>query len=302
MSPLVFFCFLSGVINFITTLSLGIFLLLKSSQIKTNRYFAYFCFSVAFWSFFYFLWLWTPGSVMAEYYLRTCMIGVFFIPATFLHFVVNFLNRKMSLWFIAFNYALGIISIFFVYTFFYAYGMDKFIGFWWLQPGPFFHVIILHFALVMSYAFWLLYYYAFHITQEESFKRQIKLVFMAVFIGYISGSMNYLMWYRVPVPPVANALVAAYVLIITYAILKYQLLDIKIVIKNSLVYSILASIITIVYFGMIYFSEHFLKMAIGYHSTVASLATAMVVAVFFIPLKDFIQSLIEKYIFKATDI
>jgi len=187
----------------------------------------------------------------------------------------------------------------FVYTPFYAHDMSPFIGFLWLKPGILFHIILLHFVILVAFSFIFL-WNSYKNEQKGDFKRQIKLVLIALGIAFASGSMNYLMWYRVPIPPVANVLVAVYVIIITYAILKYQLLDIKIVIKNSLVYSVLASIITIVYFGVIYLSEHFLKITIGYHSPIASLATAILVAVFFVPVKNFVQSLVEKHIFKAT--
>ncbi len=296
---MVIFCLISGIINFLTTALLGIFILIKSYRVDINRYFVYSCLAVAFWSFFYFMWLATPNPIMAEFYLRTCMIGAFFIPATFFHFIARLLNYKKLFWFIIFNYVFSFTATLFVYTPLYAHSMSRFMGFWWLRPGPFFHIIILHFALVIIYALWCL-YQTYRITKEKKFKEQTKLLLIALLIGFISGSTNYLMWYRIPIAPVANILVAVYVFIIAYAIFKYEFLDVKVIIKNSLIYSSLVTIITLTFLISVLISEHLFHHFIHYQNVASSVITASLIALIFIPLKNLIQNFVEKTLFRGS--
>ena len=217
----VIFCLISGVINAITSLVLGILLFVKSYRINTNRYFAYFCFSVACWSVFYSCWLASQNPVMAEYFLRSCMLGVYFIPTTLFHFATNFTNRHASRWFIRFNYIFSFVSMFFTYTPLLAYDIERFLGFWWLKPGVFFHVAFLHFALLWVYALWL-FYQGYKAEPKPELRKFKFLVFIAFATTLFGGSQNYLMWYGIPVPPLTNILVSAYVIIVTYGILKQQ--------------------------------------------------------------------------------
>jgi len=301
MTPIVAFCAYTGIINTVTALCLGIFILIKSYQIKTNRFFAYFCFSISIWSLFYYLWLSTTHNiVMAEFYLRTLMLPVLVMPATLFDFITSFLKINIPSWIRTFNYLFATCMALFVYTPLFAYDMHPIMnGFLWLKAGPLYHLFLFHFWLLISYGMWQL-WTSYKNIQEKSLKKQTLLIFSGLLITFSGGAANYLPWYGFNVPPVTNITVPGYVILITYAILKYQLLDIKIVIKNSLIFSVLASMITILYFGVVYFSENILKITIGYHSPIASLATAVLVAIFFIPAKDFVQSLVEKYIFKAT--
>lgn len=296
--PAEFFA-ISGFINFFTSLFLAVLLFVKSRHIKANRYFAYFCLFVAYWSFFYAVQFATADPGLQMFFLIQSMIGSFFIPASFVHFIKHFLKRNIPTWFIYFNYIVAATATAIAYTPLYAHTMDQFMGVWWLRRGPLFDVTFLHFGLIVTYSFWCI-YDVYRKATDHSFKHQLRMVASGMLIGFLGGTLNFNFWYRIPIPPVTNVCVSIYVIMVTYAILKYQFMDIKIIIKNSLIYSILVSALTLIYFVMIYLVERFLQGVIGYESRIASLATAIIIAVCFIPLKDFIQFLVEKYIFKAT--
>jgi signal transduction histidine kinase len=101
----------------------------------------------------------------------------------------------------------------------------------WLKPGPLFHVAVIHFAVTLAYSFYLL--YGKIITARGVSRNQLVYVFAGTSIGFLGGSTNFLSWYRVPIPPYLNILVSFGVLIITYAIMRYRLLDIKIAVTRS---------------------------------------------------------------------
>jgi len=237
---------------------------------------------------------------MSDYFLRVLNLPAFFISPTLFDFVTSFLKKKINIFIRIFNYGFAVCLTFFVFSPYFAYDLHPSMGkFLWFNAGPIFSVYLFEFLVISIYAFWSL-WDSFQQSKDKAFRHQLKLILIGLIISYLGGSTNFLPWYNIPIPPVANCTVIGYVVLITYAILKYQLMDIQIIIKNSLVYSVLASLITVLYFMVIYIAEHILKKAIGYHSAFASLATAILVAMFFIPVKNFIQGLIEKYIFKAT--
>jgi hypothetical protein len=60
-------------------------------------------------------------------------------------------------------------------------------------------------------------------------------VLAASLIGFLSGPTNYFLWYGIPVPPYWNILVALFPIIITYAILKYHLFYIRVLLTELLV-------------------------------------------------------------------
>jgi len=225
----------SGLINFITSSLLGLFILGKTARFSANRIFAYFCFFVGFWSFFYFLWLSTANIFIADFYMRTCMIGVLFMPTTFLHFIYLFLKIKYSKNILKANYLLSILLMFSVYTPLYAKEGNSFLNIpYWLLPGILFHVAIFHFAAIIIYCFYLLWKY---FKQASGiFKNQILYVFIGTGLGFFCGSTNYFSWYRIPIPPFLNIAISAYVVIVTFAIVKHRLLDIRLALTRFGIY------------------------------------------------------------------
>lgn len=220
---------LSGLVNCLTSTALGILLLAKSPKEIRNRIFAYFCFAVGFWSWFYFVWLSTPQKSLAEFYLRTCMIGVIFMPTLFMHFIFHFLKLKKSFSFNRLNYILSIIFMLSVYTPLYGKDIGNFLVFpYWLKAGVVFHLAISHFIIIVCYAFYLIWKKLR--GSEGVFRNQLLYVFIGTGIGYFCGSTNYFAWYRIPIPPFLNIFISVYVVMVTYAILRYHLMDIKVAI------------------------------------------------------------------------
>lgn len=226
------FYIVSQLINFLTSLGLGFFVIYKSPGSKVNRTFAFFCFSVAQWSLFFLIWLSVDSKALAEFFLRSCMLGVIFMPSVFTHFVTRFLNKKPNSTMTAFNYSISCLIAATVYTPLFARNFEEFLIFYWGEAGVIFPVHLLHFFLNIIYSHYLM---AKGIKHERGVKRkQIAYIFTGTAIGYFAGAFNYFAWYRVPVPPVLNVLISVYVLMITYAIVRYRLMDIRIMAIRTL--------------------------------------------------------------------
>ena len=234
--PLGYYAF-SGLINFITAAIISIVVFLSNKKSNTNRIFAAFSFSVAYWSILYFAWLNTTNKELAEFYLRSCMIGVLFMPSLFIHFVNLFLKREINKKFLIFNYLLSFLFTLTVYTPLYAKDIGPHLVFpYWLHTGILFHFAILHFGTVVLYSFYLMWNGIK--TKTGIFRNQILYVFVGTAVGYIAGVTNFFYWYRIGMPPFLNIFVSVYVVMVAVAVLRFRLMDINIAITRTGIFAV----------------------------------------------------------------
>ncbi len=233
---------ITGLVNLITSIFLGVFILTKSAHIKTNRIYAYFCFSIAFWSLFYYLSFSIKEQYFSEYCFRTCMAGVVLMPALFIHFTLSFLKKERSKKFIFLEYLLAIGFMLSIYTPWYATSATPFLVFKsWANPGFLFHFFLVYFFLTFLYSFYLL---GKNFSKATgTYKNQAAYVFFGILIGLLSGSTNYFVWYRIPIPPIFNIFVSVYMILIAYGIAKYNLLDIRVAFSRAGIFILVYSLV-----------------------------------------------------------
>ncbi|MFT5387800.1 MAG: signal transduction histidine kinase, partial [Candidatus Omnitrophota bacterium] len=88
--------------------------------------------------------------------------------------------------------------------------------------------------------------------------------------------------------------------VIAYAILRHQLLDIKIVIEKGLVYSGLLASISLIYITCIFTCEQFVQSYYGYHSFPISMLIAIFLGIILIPLRNRIQVFVDRLLYKGS--
>jgi signal transduction histidine kinase len=130
---------------------------------------------------------------------------------------------------------------------------------------------------------------------------------LVLLCGIVIGLGGFILFVWAPwaihFPMVANpqwgALIAAlYPLAIGYAVLRYQLFDIRIVIRKGLVYSLLTATLTVV-FLLVSLSTGFLfQTLVGQQSLLVAIPPALLVAVLFQPARGRIQTLVDRAFFR----
>ena len=130
---------------------------------------------------------------------------------------------------------------------------------------------------------------------------QAKYIFSSYLIANFAN-IDYLPKYNIEIYPYGSFFILLWVLIIAYAILKHQLMDITIVIKKSIVYSLLITSISIIYLISVLTIERVFQSFLGYQTIIGSLLVAVIIAIIFTPLKNKIQYLVDKLFFKGTQI
>jgi len=229
--PLIYYA-LAGLFNFIASFALSFFVFYKNPKSRTNQTFSFWTLAVAGWSLCYFLWLSTEKSYLAEFYLRTLMLFVIFIPSTFTHFILTFLKINYDKRINIGNYLISILLGCMVYSRLLARDIGPFLVFpFWLKPAFLFSIHSIHFFTNVIYSHFLMLRAIRH--QSGIFRNQVFYVFVGTVIGYSAGAINYLTWYRIPIPPFLNPLNSISVAFISYAILKYRLMDIKVALTRT---------------------------------------------------------------------
>ena len=89
-------------------------------------------------------------------------------------------------------------------------------------------------------------------------------------------------------------------LIISYAISKFHLLDIRFVMRKGLVYSSLTVFLTALYLLLLFILQMFLHGWAGYHSLALAAGFTLLIAVLFNPLRNFLQKGIDRVFFRET--
>lgn len=233
-------------ITFVTTFFIGIFVLLKSKGNKTKIIFAFYSFSIAWWSFFQFMANNANTSQASGFWSNITMLGAWFIPALFLHFTISFLNIKNRKWVVYFGYILSLFfSIMMIYpstSFDSAKITHRFFLKYWVTAdvgGIVYHFATVFFFICTTYGL-LKIFKAYNVSTSDK-RNQLAYLFWASLVGYIGGSSNFLLVYNIYIPilhPFGTYFGGLYVFTIAYAIIKHHLMDIRVVVKKALVYSI----------------------------------------------------------------
>jgi len=226
----------SGLFNFISSFFLGTFIYLKKRKQYPANSSVLFFLSVAFWSFGYFFWQISKDSVSALFWSRVLMAGAIFIPIFYFYFIVSFLNLfKKYKKVIYVGYFLSFLFLILDFTPYFVNRVEPALFFpFWPKPGIFYGPFLLMFFLFVAYG-WFLLLKSLKETKEITRKKQIKYFLLGTGIGFICGSTNYFLWYGIPIPPYLNILVSIYVVLTGFAILKYHLFEIKVILTEMLV-------------------------------------------------------------------
>jgi len=165
-----------------------------------------------------------------------------FIAISFYFFTLNLLKIKkyrLLIFGICCAVILGFLSVFSALL---IKSMEpKFDFRLWPTPGPLYQVYLIYFSFFSYYSLFLI--YKEYRLAVENRRSQLRYIFVALFIGFAGGSTNFAYFYNIHFPPIGNIFVFSYVLILAYAIIRYRLMDIRIVITRATIFVFVYSFI-----------------------------------------------------------
>jgi signal transduction histidine kinase len=235
---------LSGLLTGITSLVFGYFVYQQGKDKKLNVLWFIFAISVAAWGLGG-LWIaLAPTETEALWAWRLSFaIGVVWIAPLFYHFVHIFcgLTGKRPL---QLAYASAVLFCPLIFTDLFFSGVRyTFSSFYYSVPGHIFPFFFIWWSGLIVYSHYELVKAHRHSSGQK--KNQIGYFFLATAVGYSGGSLDYLPIFGVDLYPYGNFAIALYPPIMTYAIVRYRLMDITIVVHKGLAYGLLLAAVLI---------------------------------------------------------
>jgi PAS domain S-box-containing protein len=130
-------------------------------------------------------------------------------------------------------------------------------------------------------------------SMERNRLRYVLIAILIIFAGALANLVPSLIGH--PIDVIANIISAS---LFSYAILRYQLLDVTLVVRRGLAYSILTITIATVYLLSVLLFERLMRAAVGFGAYLVPVALAMVAAVLLQPWRDKTQAWVDRLLFR----
>ncbi|MFA5115981.1 MAG: SpoIIE family protein phosphatase [Candidatus Omnitrophota bacterium] len=212
-----------------TCIILGLFVYFKGRHKAENRLFALTSIFAGVWCSFPFLTNLITDNASALFWARIVYIPAVFVPATFAHFGFIVSEYKKP---VKYFYMLSVVLLIVLPTPLFLKGITRLPYHAALIAGPFLHIFILFFGAVCGWSFYALYKrYKTAIGQK---KNQVKYVFAGFILAYIGGLVHFspIYTHKSEIFP-HDFLLVAFMMVISYSIIKYKTMDIDTVIHRT---------------------------------------------------------------------
>ena len=234
---------------------IGLFVYLRDPGRAVNRTWGGMCASVSWWYFGRYMRLTSLNEVDALFWCRFMYMGAVFAPSLFVHFVYSLLGiQKKKL--VILLYSMSFIFFVSNFTHLFIKSISLKISIYYPVPGVLYPLYLIFFLVCLNIGFFeLIKAYRRAVGYRRN---QLKYLFFASIIGFLSALSTFPLVYNIQVPPVGAPFVSAYTLIVAYAIVKYRLMDINLVIKKGVLYSfflllLLTPCVVLIMFAQKYF-------------------------------------------------
>ncbi|MBM3251973.1 MAG: GAF domain-containing protein [Candidatus Omnitrophica bacterium] len=228
------FYFISSIVTAITSIALGYFVYQKAPKKATNKAWFLMSISVGLWSFGFGV---MAGGMFSKaislFFEKISHLGATFIPVFYLYFIISLINRiEEYKKLLKASYAVGFFLLYFIFSSWIIADVVPKISFkYYPKPGIFYPLFTLHFFVFVITAMYLaIKNFKF---LSAGVKNQIKYVFVASVLGFLGGSTTFPLVFDLNFPPVGGPLVFVYTIVISYAIMRYRLMDIKVAITRT---------------------------------------------------------------------
>jgi len=295
---------LSSLLASITLIALGIFLFIAGKARLEIRICSYMCFGVVFWQIGSFGFSTATSKEMAFYWWQFAHIGAMIVPPIFLHFTCLYLNiRKNRMTILAYIFSLIFIVINFCCGRYFIGDLrltpDHFYWLDWFRyhnPLLIFYYLVFY-VILLSYSFFLL-LRAF--KQSQGIKRkQLLYLIIGLAIGW-SGPVGIIIsYFRINLYTFTNVLMGLFSVIMAYAIVRHQLMDIEVIIRKTLVFAGLFATALAIFILPTLIIQEFVTSHMGLGGRIASLSiSAFLIVLILEPLKNFLIRITDEFLFQ----
>ncbi len=280
----------------------GAFVIRQNPKAKLNQIFFTLCLALTAW---FSIYIPIDSNCSNEFLLNWFKISycfICFIPISCFTFVTTYLKAsKNELWF-KINLAIGTtFSILSVSTDWLLKGIVQYPWYRYPLAGPLHPFFVFHCIYLNLFGIKLMFDGMNNPSLSFKQRNHLKYMFAAMIVGNF-GILDFLGNYHIPLYHTGYISVSAYLIITSIAIIRHQLMDIQVVIRKSLIYSTLITLITLIFLVLVLIIEKLSQNYIGHNNLLNSVILSIFVALVFIPLKNKIQTSVDRIFFKGTQL
>jgi two-component sensor histidine kinase len=272
-------------------------LVLEKRRARGNAVFAQFLLCMVVWNFGTFMLRTSSNSQAAIQWVRFSFFGTLFFPCFLLHFVLIFLGTPNRKWIYVSYITCSLSAAIAITTKLVVAGISTNIWGWVTQPGPLFAPLYFILFVFLGYGAYCL-IKEHRKIRDELQRNRVSYILLGFSIFFLGASLDALPLFGVQIYPAGMIANIFFVLCITYAVVRYRLLDITVVIRKGLLYSIPTAIIGAGYFLAVSLAVNLFHVVTGYHVLLLSLAMAAVTAVAAQPLRERAQAWVDRLFFR----
>jgi len=288
------------IICLLLALGCGIFVLSQNSAARLNRIFFFLCIGMAIWFSFYIPFNFLISERELTFYFRFCYCFISFLPIQLFTFITTYLNVPKNLFWYRINTSIGLsFCLMSLFTDWIIKGVNYLPWYPYPKAGIAHKFLIIHCIYLLFFGIQLMLQAISNPTISTKNLNHIRYLLIATIVVSFCV-LDFLGNYNIHFYSVGPIFSTIFLLIISLAIVKHQLMDIKIVIRKSLIYSILITLITLIFLTFVIVIEKISQNYIGYQNLLSSIFLSIIIALIFIPLKNKIQTYVDKIFFKGT--
>jgi signal transduction histidine kinase len=281
-------------------LACGLWIVMKSHQAIKNITFGLICMAACIWLFGFFMSYSAPRPEEAQFWGKVAKVGLICVPPFFYHFCVSLLQKHPSCKLIVPNYLISAVFLLLLPTPYLFNGQYAY--FWGHYPkAGVLHLLFLVYFASVSVVSILKLHAGYKTSPNPHEAIRIKYVFWAFVIAYIS-SLDFLQSYGVEFYPAGYLFVSLWALVVSYAIARYQLLDISLVLtKANVLPYVHALSIAILSYAVILLLIKIFTGSMHYQLAGILLGTNMIFAGILATLEKHVEGIVGKTLFKGRD-
>jgi len=225
-------------------------------------------------------------------------LGGFFVAPAFYHMVSHFcgLSRK-KLIYLCYLQALffNLLSIGTGHVFNevrYVYGL-----YYNVMTPLYLPALLLYFFFII-----LSYHELFRFLKRTRGQKrlQTQYIIFGFIIGFIGATSTFLPMFKINLfYPSGNFGITVYALILSYSIFRYRLMDIHLIFRRTMAYSISAGLLTGLYILLIIIMTRYISNLAGHDSLGIYITAALIIAMLFNPLHNRIRLFVDKVFYKS---
>lgn len=285
--------YLPPLITALLFLAIGLFVFLQNIKSRPNISFFLLCITTFGWQFSWFVLFASPNDISILLLMRIGYTFIIFLPITYYHFLVSFLEIDKQRIFVTISYLLGIcFSVALWLTDKFIVGYYTF--FWGYYPkAGLFHPFYLFLLTVLTLNGLNMLWNGLKLASGTVRHNQIKYV-LAALILYIPASSDFVVNYGIEFYPLGFIFIAMSLSTIAYAIVRHQLMDIEVLIKKTLVFGSLFVIAFGIFVGITLLTQELIAGGRLLGLAISSFIIILAVR----PLEDFLIKITDKFLFQ----